>query len=354
MNPTLKLCLLALGILLSACSGTPTPAPTAAALPTAAPTAIPATAVPANTGTTVGGSKTLHLEIPVDATISDIPRLMAADSLRTMGYDVQGIDLHDNTLSAQAIEQGSLDIALISNPIALGAVQHGAKLVSIVDDSSEQRVFVVTSKVNSCADLAGKRLAVPSTTSTQMVMLNRYIDKECPGTTYTQVAMPNVQVRLQGLMAGQLDGGTADLPTFQQLQRAQHPDLHILVNFAQEFPGLRGSVYITRRELVAKNPQAVKDFVRTLLLARRQLQDPNFLQQQVVKYLKMSDADAKQAAADAIQEKIWDLNGGLTNESVQANLDFLTQANVLKPGLQVSDVADLTPLMQVLDEIGRK
>lgn len=48
------------------------------------------------------------------------------------------------------------------------------------------------------------------------------------------------------------------------------------------------------------------------------------------------------------------MNGGYTMESVQANIDFLVETAVLSPGLKPDDVADLSYLNAVLDEIGRQ
>ena len=41
----------------------------------------------------------LRIEVPTDVDITDLPRMMAADTLKEMGYTVEPLDFQDNTLS---------------------------------------------------------------------------------------------------------------------------------------------------------------------------------------------------------------------------------------------------------------
>ena len=51
---------------------------------------------------------------------------------------------------------------------------------------------------------------------------------------------------------------------------------------------------------------------------------------------------------------IWDLNGGLTAGNIQDTIDFLVAIEKLPEGLGVEDVADLSYLEAVLEEMGRQ
>ena len=50
----------------------------------------------------------------------------------------------------------------------------------------------------------------------------------------------------------------------------------------------------------------------------------------------------------------WDPNGALTQDNVQYTLNVLQETGALAKALRVEDVADLTPLNDVLKEIGRQ
>ena len=53
-------------------------------------------------------------------------------------------------------------------------------------------------------------------------------------------------------------------------------------------------------------------------------------------------------------EVLFDVNGGLDEEGVEFTLNFFTEAGVVEPGLTVDQIADLSHLEGVLEEIGRQ
>ena len=68
----------------------------------------------------------------------------------------------------------------------------------------------------------------------------------------------------------------------------------------------------------------------------------------------MDPAAAKQVGDVYLKANVWDPNGSLTRENVQYTIDFLTGIKSLPAGLKADDVADLSYLNAVLDEIGRR
>ena len=130
--------------------------------------------------------------------------------------------------------------------------------------------------------------------------------------------------------------------------------MHALVQYSKEFPGLGGTQHVARREMVDKFPQTAKDFVRATLQARRKLQDQKTFTEMLVKYLKLTPEQALTTTQNFGAQDLWSLNGGMDNQMIQSNLDFLVEAGTLKAGLKPSEVVDLSILNAVLDEIGRK
>jgi hypothetical protein len=78
------------------------------------------------------------------------------------------------------------------------------------------------------------------------------------------------------------------------------------------------------------------------------------LYEQAVSRLKITPEEAKQIGDAYLQAGLWDPNGGLTAENVQYTLDFFKNAKGVPASLKVDDVADLSYLNAVLDEMGRK
>jgi hypothetical protein len=55
-----------------------------------------------------------------------------------------------------------------------------------------------------------------------------------------------------------------------------------------------------------------------------------------------------------LAREVWDLNGGLSDELLQVNIDFYVESGVLEPGMTPAQAADRSHLDAVLGEIGRK
>jgi ABC-type nitrate/sulfonate/bicarbonate transport system substrate-binding protein len=127
------------------------------------------------------------------------------------------------------------------------------------------------------------------------------------------------------------------------------------MSYATEFPNVLIDGLHVRREWAKQNPDIVKGFLRALLKAHRAVAaNPQRLIDESVRRLSLDPATAKAVAEAHLRAGIWDANGGLTSEDIQYTIDFLTTLAVLASGLKVQDVADLSYLQAVLNELGRQ
>ena len=103
-------------------------------------------------------------------------------------------------------------------------------------------------------------------------------------------------------------------------------------------------------------PNSSKLFLRAVLLANRRVnENPDVLASEAEMRVKLDTRTAKQNWRHLFTLNVWDPNGGLSTDKVQATLDlFIPSLNFLPSGLKVSEVADLSYLNAVLGEIGRK
>jgi ABC-type nitrate/sulfonate/bicarbonate transport system substrate-binding protein len=312
------------------------------AMPTVAPTA-------ASTRPAI-----LRIELPVDVDIADLPRVIAADSLRDMGYTVEPLDFQDNTLSVQSLVQGDLDIGYIGAGITWPAVQKGAPIVTILDGTLDSGMVIVPPAIQECSDLDGKKIGVPSLTSNRALLLRKYIRETCPEVEFEPIVISNQTNQLIALSTGQIDGATVQNATFRKFQAAENTDLHPLVSFAQVFPGLGGAQMVTRRALLEQYPETVKDYIRADLMARRSLRDPQVLADALIEYVKMEPAEAKETADIFYNQGLWDLNGGITPERTQAHIEFLLESEIITPGLDPKVAVADSFVNEVLGELGRQ
>jgi ABC-type nitrate/sulfonate/bicarbonate transport system substrate-binding protein len=234
------------------------------------------------------------------------------------------------------------------------AIQKGAPIVTVLDANQDSGVIVVGPEIQQCSDLDGKKVAVPGLTSNRTLLFFKYIDENCPGADVEPIVIQSQTNQLMGVQTRQVEIALVQGSTFRKLQMSGPTDLHLLASFGKEFPGLGGSLYITRRDLVEQHPDVVRDLIRETLLARRSLQDPKVFADALVKYLKMDPSDAANMANSFYDQGLWNLNGGLNSANIKANLEFLLESDLLDPGLEPEDVVDASLLNSVLDEIGRR
>lgn len=337
MKPRLTI-VCALSIFLSACSASQTP-------PVSTPSSSPAATI---------RSGTLRLGVGSSDNVSDVPRLVAVETLRSMGYTINQVQFDRFELLSVALANGDLDLAGASHQTTWTAIAKGAPVRALVARDRDTYVLVVRQEIKNCSDLTGKNLAIASTSGVTTALVNAYLKKNCPSATPKVLIISGTGNRVAALLANQIDASPLELDDLLNLERQAPGRFYALATFAVEMPQIELSGYYTNLGFAAQRPEAVKDFLRAFLQAQRQLQDKNTLRRAITKYLGLDDSTAQTTAEMYLAQKMWDVNGGLTPESTQATIDFLVAASALPPGLKSRDVADLSFLNAVLDEIGRK
>ncbi|HZQ06121.1 MAG TPA: ABC transporter substrate-binding protein [Anaerolineae bacterium] len=325
-------------VLVSACAA-PGPTGVATVAPTTAPTL----------------TTKIRLAVTNVKFVRYLPVVMAVDMLKQKGYDIEMVTAARFDLLPTMLTQGDAELALVSPQGAWAAVAKGAPLVSLAAVFAPSWAIVTSDKVKECADLAKYPVAFSSTTGVQQAMLFTYAKEHCPGTTPQILVLGDAAGRLAALEAGQIDAASVEVDDALKLNADKPNAFHTLIRASRDFPNVQIALLASTRDWAQKNPQAVKDVIRAHLVAARQLSDhPDMLAAEMMKQLGYDAPTAKAATEAYLAEKIWDLNGGLTPEDIQLTLNLLQGINAVPPEVKASDVADLSYLNAVLDELGRR
>jgi ABC-type nitrate/sulfonate/bicarbonate transport system substrate-binding protein len=300
-------------------------------------------------------SGTLRFALHDTTDVKDVPWLMALDALEEQGYVTEVVNFGKSSLIPPALIRGDVDIAAPNATLAWAAIAQGAEIASIVGRVNTSFYLVTTSDIRSCSDLDGTVLTFATRQSVGYVMFEKYLDQNCPGTAPEILLVSGSANRVAGLELGEVDGAYLELEHWLRLQEIAPDKFHALIDFAREFPEVQISTYSVRGQWAEENREQLEDFIRALLVAHRSvIADPLLLRDGIVKYLSIDDARAQELAGAYLLEEIWDPNGQLSPENVQATLSFLSAAEILPGDLKVEQVADLSHLDAVLDEIGRQ
>jgi ABC-type nitrate/sulfonate/bicarbonate transport system substrate-binding protein len=284
-----------------------------------------------------------------------IPTLMALDDLQAQGYKVERTQLTSSALIADALTRGDADIGSLNPQTMWTAIAKGANARSFMLGLASPNFIIAKPEIKSCVELDGSRIASSATSGLLPTMFDLYVKKNCPNARFNSMLIVDTDSREAALLAGQIDAGQFPLEAVLDLERRAPGKFARLVDYSREFPELLQSVLNLRVDWAKQNPEILKDFIRALLNAHRRINaNPQLLYDETVKRLGADPASAKESGDAWLKLGTWDPNGGLTRESIQYTMDFLVNIKTVPAGLGVDDVADLSYLNQVLNEIGRK
>ncbi len=325
-------------LVVSACGGGPAPAGSPAAAPAKA----------------FQGTKTFTVAFPPIGA-SSVPLLAAIDSLRSQGFTIQTPEIAESELSVQGVVKGDFAFSSGTTSAVLIAVQKGGGAKILMDRVSNEWTIYATKEVTSCAGLDGKKVAISSEGSVSATMLRIWMNKTCPGTKPTYIRIPGSGARFKALLAGQIDATPLELEDATALEAEGGDRFKLLTSFSQTLPDVHPTTVYGNAEFVAKNPDTVRALVKALLEQHRKIAgDPKYLAEITVKFYPGAEKKTLDLSAKKyVSLKMFDVNGGLTEESLKGTLDFFVGGEAVKPGLTVKDFADLSFLTAVLGEIGR-
>lgn len=331
MNKLISLLLVVLCLLIVGCA-------------TGAPTAVPAKK-----------SGTLRFFDIVNLDVRDIPMLLALDDLKAQGYTVETTYANSSTIIAEALSKGDADVGLFNAQTAWVAISKGAPIRTIIQFTGATTVIAAKNEITDCHMLDGKRFGVATTSGANPALLKQYLDQKCGGAKPELIVIAESGARSAAFIAGELDATFLPGEELLKIQEQAPNKFHSLLQFASEYPNILIDSLHARQEWLAQNPQLAHDLVLAIVKANRAvINNPQLLYDESVKRLKLDPAVAKSIADVHLKNGIWSANGGMTDESVLTTLTFYGTATGLSKDLKPQDVADLSVLNTVLNEIGRK
>jgi NitT/TauT family transport system substrate-binding protein len=186
-------------------------------------------------------------------------------------------------------------------------------------------------------------------------MTDAYIAEICPGVEPQILYIANSPNRAAAMLAGEIDATPLKLVESMQLEREAPGKFHTLTNFSQDLPRLKTVLLYANRDFADQHPEVVQDYISAMLTVHRQInENPEMLIEEVSERLEVEPELLPEIIQAHLDINTWDVNGGVTEEGVLYSLEFYTSAGNLEPGLATTDVADLSYLEEVLDEMGRE
>ena len=315
--------------------------------PAAATTAAPATTAtePAGGIPTPDGDLSFTVGFPAAPGFSDLPMLMTIDKLNGEGWNIDTKIFSDQALQTEALLSNEVQFTS-GNPIAaLTAIQLGAPLALVGERSANDWIVVAQEGIQSCADLAGKKVPYQSEASVSTYMLKTFVEQEC-GVEPSYFILEGSANRAAAMVGGQIDATIVQVEDWLVATQGQDTSAHVLADIKSTLPNLTTATYTVARPWLEENSELLSAFLAHLLQTNRSANaDLTSLRQPALDHLEGYD----EAALDAVIKAYSGLgiffeDGGLTEDKVKYSIDFFVKTGGLKPGLTVEQAADLAPL----------
>ncbi len=290
----------------------------------------------------------IRVAYPSEQDFADVPSVMAQQILERHGYGVTRTFYASPELAAQALAGGDADIAYGATRTYWVLAAQGAKVVTILQDARDENLLVVRSGIETCRDLEGGRVGYTSEGAMSATLLRAYVVDECPGTTPHTLLVAGSSARAAGLLAGSLDAAVLKRADLVAVARKASAQVAVLEEFGRRWPDLVTTAVYVNTDFASAHPRIVDAYVRSSLVAYRQVaKDSSRLAAQARAQLG-DDADWEAIAEAYVRAGTWSMNGGLSREGVEQTLTMLADDSALGKRLRSAPVIDRRYLERAL------
>lgn len=278
--------------------------------------------------------------------IGDLPSLIAHRALQQHGYVVEPTFFAQPELAVEALANGDVDIANGGARAFWAADAKGADLVMLMEHSENGYLLTVPSGISRCGDLDARTLALSSSGSLPTAIGKAFL-QQCPQAAPRILTMPHSGDRLSALLARSVDAAVLQRADVARLERDAPGQFHAL-EAPQAIHHLDLEGVFVSRGLIQNHRQLVVDYVRERIFAnRRVLQDSNLLLEEARHWPDIGTLDPAVVAGE-VGAPAWAADGGVSEGSIAATMDFFVRAGSLPPSIEPGRAADLSLLTDAL------
>lgn len=274
------------------------------------------------------------------AAASFIPAAVARDQgfFAKHGIDITLTQVANATTVAGAVQAGSLQVATMTMPPLLQAVEGGLDLKLLAGANLQEKtnptcglVVRPDAGIHTVADFAGKRIADPGANGTAELLTRRYLAEhgvDLSRVQFIEVPFPQTADALRG---GQVDAAVTVEPVLSRVL-SQHVATLFVHVCTEVNPSYVEAVYVVNGRWAAAHPAAVSGFRAALRDALDYMKaHPDAARAQLIAFLKMPPELARSVPLP-------DFDIFVTPQQVDFWIDLLHQYGVLHAALSPGQV----------------
>lgn len=295
-----------------------------------------------STGAAAAGGKvdSTPVKVAYDSApdIGDLPSLVAMQTMRSQGYNINPLILNGSSVTADAVSTGSAQMASLNGISVFKAVSKGNSFVAFAEKYTNEEALVTKSSIKSVSDLNNATVSVqsPNATSTSLVL---YTEKS-NNIRMNIVYQPNSATRAAALVSGQVDASPLELDDVDKIIGETHNAYHVLIYYNKTLPWILGNIFFTSKSFMSAHKSLVQAFVNDLAQAdKAAYADPDGYIQKYGNLLSGYTPEVLKASMEeSAAGNIWGVNGQIKLGDVSKTLQF-DQVDGLLTNSQVSQLS---------------
>lgn len=286
--------------------------------------------------------------------IGKIPSLLALELLRDYGYEAIPRFYPDSVTAIQAVLSGECQLGM-GDPVAvILANQAGQSFRIFALEEGNQFALIAPVGITEPSQLEGKKVAYHSPGS--MTRGLAFLAARTYGFEPEWMVIEGSEVRAEALLSGQIDATVIDYENVVNVQLQSPGNYHVLISFAEDYPGLMGNGLFAPADFVDANPEMIDAIVEALLVTFRRVNlEPDYLFDQAPKFLPGAEQEPerlREMIQYYIDFNVWDSNGGFTPKAAAQTVALYVEVGDLEEDVPFEEWAVTEPMEGVLDKLG--
>jgi NitT/TauT family transport system substrate-binding protein len=287
---------------------------------------------------------------------SDVAVAQAEGFFKQEGLVVNVDNLSSGVPVVQGVVGNSLDIGASSIEPVVNAAAAGAPIQIIGSYADKLTVDLVTDNdITSTAGLRGKRLGIQASGAFREVMTRMVLENAGMTPSDVTYVPSSSSAYISELLAGEIQSGV--LQEEQTLKAlGKDKNLHVLVNFDQEFPNYFYGTYVVNKSWLASNETTAEKFLTAITLAHRFMYSNEAATVAVIaKNTSYTTATIKKAYQVLVtQEQAFPVNSGLSTTRLADTISTMQRYKTLTGGTapSASSLVNTTVIDGVLAKLG--
>lgn len=282
--------------------------------------------------------KSLKLGFPGGVGTTDVPAILALETLKSDGWDASYIEFDSPDVQTQALLRGDVNVASMGPATVMSANIAGSDIKMISNNNRNDLQIVVSSDISECSDLDGKPVAYHSEGSTSTAHLKTWLKDTCPEAQPEFLVISGSANRATALLEGQIAGTIVRLEDWVPAIKGKESEGKILASLSEDQGDLLTQTITVTEKVLSENEGLPSAYLDALNAEFEKLNDdPTAYAAEAAKILEGDEAEIGELYEQLVSDGAIPESVGIDLEQVEATIDFYQENGTIPEGELTAD-----------------